>query len=260
MASGLVAASSQRVAPPQRGQVETSISKTPQQPGPGLSPRLVAFKLEALRHADEHVRARAARGLGAAADQVNVIDALGKALASDASPLVKAAACAGLAGRPDAMPLDPVKRAAHGDAAEVRTECFAALTAAWVQTPGPRKEAYDATLAILEDQPRDPSRLPGGLGRIPEATLSFPPGNTVGRKWLKRATFYDAKRLCAVLEDLALDSAAGLALRGAALRALGPIDGREREASVRKKLAAMGDEGSKALAVKPKKNEAKKNP
>jgi len=214
---------------------------------------LVAFKLEALRHADEHVRERAARGLGVAADQVNVIDALGKALASDISPLVKAAVCAGLAGRPGSMPLDPVKRAARDAAAEVRTECFAALTAAWVQTLGPRKEAYDATLAILEEKPRDPSHLPEGLGRIPEATLSFPLENTVGPQWLKRATFYDAKRLCAILEDVALDTTVGLALRGAALKAIGPIDGKERTASVRKKLAGMSDEDSNALSAKPKK-------
>jgi len=122
-----------------------------------------------------------------------------------------------------------------------------------VQTLGPRKEAYDATLAILEEKPRDPSHLPEGLGRIPEATLSFPLENTVGPQWLKRATFYDAKRLCAILEDVALDTTVGLALRGAALKAIGPIDGKERTASVRKKLAGMSDEDSNALSAKPKK-------
>jgi serine/threonine protein kinase len=249
---GLLAAAKVEPSPAVLGEMMASMTRS--------RADVVAFKLEALRHADERVRAQAARSLGGAADQPNVIEALGKALASDASPLVKGAACAGLAGKPDAMPLDPVKSAAKSAEGVVRTECFAALTAAWVQTPAPRKEAYDATLVILDEKPRDASHLPEGLGRIPDATVSFPPSNTGGRKWLERATFYDAKRLCNLLEDVALDPAAGLALRRAALDALVPIDGAKRAASVRKKLAAMDDEGSKVLAVKPKKGDEKKKP
>jgi hypothetical protein len=218
---------------------------------------LVAFKLSALAHADERVRDKAARGLGGAADPKEVTDALDKALASDASPLVKGAACTGLAGKPDAMPVDAVQRAAREGDAGVRTECFGALTAAWVHTLAPRKEAYDATLAILETKPRDPSHLPEGLGKIAEAQLSFPPDDTVGPTWLKRATFYDAKKLVNVLEDVALDKAAGAPLRGAALKAMGSIDGKKRVSSVRKKLAEMEDDESKALAAKPKKEEKK---
>jgi len=222
---------------------------------------VVQLKLEALRDADEHVREQAARGLDGAADQASVTDALTRALASDASPLVRAAACVGLAGKPGSIPLDPVKRAARDDAtASVRTECFAALTAAWVHTGDPSEKAFDATLAILQEKPRDPSHLPEGLGRIRVATLSFPPDDTIGPRWLKKAKFYEPKRLCAVLEELALDGAAGLAIRGAALEAIESIDGRKRAASVRKKLTEMSDEDSKALSAKPKKKESKKRP
>src|SRR4030095_7917327 len=69
---------------------------------------LVAFKLESLRHADEHVRERAARGLGSAADQSSVTNALVRALTSDASALVRAAVCGGFGDKPGAVPLDAV--------------------------------------------------------------------------------------------------------------------------------------------------------
>ncbi len=243
---GLLRAAKVEPNPAVRGEMIASMTRS--------RPEIVALKLEALHDADEQVREQSARGLGGAADQVSVTDALTRALASDASPLVRAAACVGLAGKPASIPLDPVKRAARDDeAANVRTECFAALTAAWVHTGDPSEKAFDATLAILEQKPRDPSHLPEGLGRIREATLIFPPDDLVGPKWLKKAKFYEQKHLSAVLEELTLDGAAGLAIRRAALEALGSIDGKKRASSIRKKLTEMRDEDSITLLAKPKK-------
>ena len=90
--------------------------------------------------------------------------------------------------------------------------------------------------------------------------MSFPPNDTIGPKWLKKATFYEPKRLRTVLEEIALDGAVGLAIRGAAMEAIESIDGKKRAASVRKKLTEMRDEDSKALSAKPKKKESKKRP
>lgn len=217
-------------------------------------PDLVAFELATLDHPDVLVRARAARALGAAVHQPDVAEALGKLLASNEASRVRAAACTGFAVQPTALPLDPVVRAVREGTDEVRTECFAALTAAWVRTPKPRQDAYDATLALLSASPRTPKQLPTSLGRLARATVRFPPEDTVGPPWLEQAVFYDAKKLCAVLEDVALDPASGLSLRKAALQALGSIDGKKREKAARKKVAELGDEDSKELVAKAKKD------
>ncbi len=188
------------------------------------------------------------------------LDAFKLASLGHASPVVRAGACAGLAAKPGSWPLEAVTRAARDPAIEVRTACFTALTAAWVKTPEPRKDAFEETLAILDAKPRDPARLPAALGKLAEAKTKFAPEDTLGPKWLEKATFYEPKRLASTLEDVALDATLGRPLRGAALDALGAIGGKKRAASVRDKLAAMSDDDSKALSVAPKKGEPTKKP
>jgi hypothetical protein len=188
------------------------------------------------------------------------LDAFKAEALGHASPLVRAAACAGLAAKPGAWPLAPVQRGARDPVLEVRTACFTALTAAWVKTPAPRREAFDETLALLESKPRDPALLPASLGKLAEAKTKFLPEDTAGLQWLEKASFYEPKRLCAALEEIALDASLGRSLRAAALDALGAIDGKKRASSVREKLAALSDEASQALSVKPKKGDAPKKP
>lgn len=175
------------------------------------------------------------------------LDAFKLASLEHTSPLVRAAACASLAQRPGAWSLEPVSRTTRDPEIEVRTACFAALTAAWVRTPDPRKEAFELTLALLEEKPR--ARMPAELGKLREAKTTFKSGDTVGPKWLERATFYESKRLCASLEDLALDATQARSLRGSALDALAAIAGKKRAAALRDKLATMSDEDSQALVA-----------
>jgi hypothetical protein len=186
------------------------------------------------------------------------VDAFKAEALGHVSPLVRAGACAGLAARPGSWPLDPVERGARDPVIEVRTACFTALTAAWVRTPDPRREAFDETLAILEATPRDPSRLPAGLGKIADAKTRFSPEDSVGPKWLEKASFYDPKRLSATLEEIVLDATLGRSLRSSALDALSAIDGKKRASSVRDTLTLMSDEDSKALSAKPTKGDATK--
>ncbi len=175
------------------------------------------------------------------------LDAFKLASLEHTSPLVRAAACTSLAQRPGAWSLEPVSRTARDPEIEVRTACFAALTAAWVRTPEPRKEAFELTLALLDEKPR--ARMPAELGKLREAKTTFKSGDTVGPKWLERATFYEPKRLCAVLEDLALDATQARSLRGSALDALVAIASKKRAAALRDKLATLSDEDSRALVA-----------
>ncbi len=178
---------------------------------------------------------------------------------SNASPVVRVAACTSLGGKTASAALDPIVAAAKTDAdPAVRTACFAALTSLWVRTTSadPRKDAYDATLAILEDKPRNTAHLPDALGRLAEAKTSLPDDDHVGIHWVKKAkAFYEPKHLADDLEDLALDAQASLALRAAALKALGAIDGKDHADRVKAKAAKMTDADSQELVRDPKKTD-----
>jgi serine/threonine-protein kinase len=197
-------------------------------------------------------------------DRPDVVELQAKAVEDPRSPLVRAAACGALGAKPASAPLEPIARAARSDVdLAVRTRCFGALTSLWVRTTpaDPRKEAYDATLAILEAKPRDRAHLPEALGRLAEAKTKVPGDDQDGVIWVKKAkAFYEKKRLADALEDLTLDAGVPSPLRGAALKALGAIDGKERKKSVKKKLEELGDADSKALVSEPKKDNAKKTP
>ena len=192
-------------------------------------------------------------------DRQDFIDFDTTALAN-ASPLVRGAACSALGTQPAQAPLEPIEKLAKSDAdATVRTRCFGALTSLWVRTSSdPRKEAYDAMLSILEAKPRDAAHLPDGLGRLAEAKLAVGDDDHVGIKWAKKVkAFYDQKHVLEDVEDVALDAAAPLALRGACLKTLASLDGDDRASSVKKKIAKMGDADSQTLTGKPKKTDSK---
>lgn len=197
-------------------------------------------------------------------DRPDVVELQAKAVEDPRSPLVRAAACGALGLKPASAPLEPIARAARSDAdLGVRTRCFGALTSLWVRTTpaDPRKEAYDATLAILEEKPRSPAHLPEALGRLVDAKTKVPGDDQDGVIWVKKVkAFYEKKRLADALEELTLDVGMSRPLRASALKALGAVDGKDRKKSVKKKLEELSDADSKALASDPPKSDAKKAP
>jgi serine/threonine-protein kinase len=190
-------------------------------------------------------------------DRPDFVELARTALASSASPAVRAGACTSLGASPGSAPLEPIVHAARDDAdAAVRTRCFAALTSLWVRTSpaDPRKDAYDAMLAILEATPRDPAHLPEGLGRIGDARTSLPDDDAAGIAWVKKVkAFYEPKRVADALEAVATDAHAPVELRRAAVKAIGAVDDKERRKAVKKKIAAMTDDASREVLAEPKK-------